>query len=98
MVVANDLVTGIFEIEDAPPPKFGRLTAPETVMMLLKVDRTIEQTKVGQAFVVPAVKRVTIKRHLRDNYPQDRFIITKIIGNDTMVRVYRLPLLKKTAK
>ncbi len=80
----------IFEIEVSPPAPSGRSTLPETLALFEKIDRTIEQMKLGQAFIVPASKRVSIRRHLNDTFPADRFALVKIADNPDNIRIYKL--------
>ncbi len=91
----GSLVDDTFEIEVSPPPTNGRGSLAESIIVLGKLDRTLKLTKQGQAVIVPRKNTSSIKRHLKDNYPNDRFIFSKVNGSDSTWRMYRLPLAKK---
>lgn len=89
--------TDTFQIEVAPPPLVRGATA-EKLALLTKVDRTMANTKPGQAFIIPISGESTIKRHLKREYPNDRFSFTKIADNPDGLRVYLLHPLPKGGK
>lgn len=93
VVSTNDL----FEILTDPPPPVRGAT-PETVAFIAKLDRTLLHIKLGQAFIIPGNKKPLVERHIKATLPltEERFTFMKIADNPGFVRVYRLPIDKKT--
>ena len=94
-VTSGNTDLDIFEIEETPPPNKGRTQRADTMIMLQKVARTVAATKTGQAFLIPANKKVIIRKFLNIEFPGYRFQLVKIPDNPAIVRAYILQPLKK---
>lgn len=89
--VAPDFAgTDTFEIEVAPPPAHLRGNNQEALIFFTKVERTVADLQVGQAFLIPSVQRASCRRYLKNNMPDKVFLINPVAGNDKVVRVYFL--------
>jgi hypothetical protein len=84
----------LYEIEKNPPPFVGRWD-PERAAVITKVDATLKNVHIGEAFIIPAKYRATVFKYLRDNYPADKFATQIIPDNPDKLRVYRLAYPKK---
>lgn len=89
--------TGTFEIEATPPPLIRGITA-EKQRLYDRLDATVTNTAIGQAFIIPALNRNSVESCLKRTYTGDRWAFAKVAGNDAVLRVYRLEQLKPTKK
>lgn len=78
----------LFQIEKTPPPIL-RADQAAVQIVLQKVDRTVEHIEAGQAFIMPANIKNSVHRHLKENYPKNRFRFTAIPDNPNQMRIYR---------
>lgn len=76
-------------ITDAEPPRNG--VTMQTQLMRNRVDVTMNVVKPGQAFIVPFKNRGAIASHLKNKWPSERFTLSKVLGNDEVMRVYWHP-------
>lgn len=92
--LTEDEMTDTFEIEVSPPLPPDK-SAAVSEMMLQKLATTVEKIKPGQAFIMPKRIPDKIRGWLSENYPDEKFILTRIAGNETHLRVYWLKRNKK---
>lgn len=80
------------------PPKRIRGVNPEAAKILEKVEKTVVNVQIGQAFLIPKVYEHTIKRYLRQEHKQFNFLYSAVDNNDAAVRVYKSTPDSKTSK
>src|SRR5688572_24608166 len=92
----SDAVDTFEILVDPPPPIRG--AAKEGIEFLQKLARTLDQVKVGQAFIIPTNKKPAVDKYVKTHYFSERFVFIKIPDNPKSTRVHRLALVPSTAK
>lgn len=80
-----------FEILVDPPPPIRGATK-ESIEFIDRLVRTLDQVKVGQAFIIPTNKKPAVHKYVKTYYAGDRFVFIKIPDNPKSTRVHRLEL------
>jgi hypothetical protein len=91
-----------FVVETTPPPPV-RGASIATMMLHEKIEKTLQNVKTGQAFIIPIDDKGKADAYLKKSYPLERFAFMRILGNPDSIRVYRLayetkPVTKPKAK
>lgn len=90
VAAADDEESLFFTIEETPPPMPAANRTEEKERALEKVDKLVADTKIGQAFLIPKVRKVAVRKHLTDNYPEQHFKMYAVTDNDNIIRVYKV--------
>lgn len=74
---------------EANPPIYSRRSNEQVQEALQAVRDLLPRVKSGMAFIIPFTHKGSIKKFLAADYPEYRFIFTRVLGNDKVMRVYK---------